>query len=161
MYIFRLSPCYVRMYGCSFFPPFLSYKIPTIHLVFVICHKYSLMNCEEKRFCKTKAVSLSCRPVLFFAIIIIIIIITYRSLLVSLFCILQQVMAGALFCQSLLLVVLLITTADSQSQGCGELANTCRPQSGTCVTMGDSYSCTCKPGYHHFDNDVTTCHESK
>ena len=53
----------------AFFPPFLSYKIPTIHLVFVICHKYSLMNCEEKRFCKTKAVSLSCRPVLFFAII--------------------------------------------------------------------------------------------
>ena len=58
MYIYQLSPCYVRMYGCSFFPPFFSYKIPTIHLVFVITHKYPLMNCVEKRFCKSKAVSL-------------------------------------------------------------------------------------------------------
>ena len=69
MYIYQLSPCYVRMYGCSFFPPFFSYKIPTIHLVFVITHKYSLMNCAEKRFCESKAVSLLCRPVLFCAII--------------------------------------------------------------------------------------------
>ena len=69
MYIHQLSPCYVRMYGCSFFPPFFSYKIPTIHLVFVITHKYSLMNCAEKRFCESKAVSLLCRPVLFCAII--------------------------------------------------------------------------------------------
>ena len=23
MYIYQLSPCYARMYGCSFFPPFL------------------------------------------------------------------------------------------------------------------------------------------
>ena len=47
----------VRMYGCSFFPPFLSYKIPTIHLFFChYAHKYSLMNCVEKRFCESTAV---------------------------------------------------------------------------------------------------------
>ena len=52
----------------TFFRHFLVIK-DTIHLVFVITHKYSLMNCVEKRFCESKAVSLLCRPVLFFAII--------------------------------------------------------------------------------------------
>ena len=50
------------------FSAIFSYKITTIHLVFVIEQKYSLMNCAEKRFCESKAVSLLCWPVLFCAI---------------------------------------------------------------------------------------------
>ena len=52
----------------AFFRHF-SYIITTIHLVFVITHKYSLMNCVGKRFCESKVVSLLCRPALFCAII--------------------------------------------------------------------------------------------
>ena len=45
---------------------YISYYSPGFLVIAQVC---SLMNCAEKRFCQPKAVSLFCRPVLFFAIL--------------------------------------------------------------------------------------------
>ena len=42
---------------------YISYYSPGFLVIAQVC---SLMNCAEKRFCQPKAMSLFCRPVLFF-----------------------------------------------------------------------------------------------